>query len=234
MTRSTRAWSSGPTGSCSFLPGRRFSSPADFNTQLDEWLVRANSRTVRAIDGRPVDLLDTDYRSMLPLPPIAPPIGLNHRIRLARDYYVRIDTVDYSVDPRVIGRFVDVAASLDEVIVYCEGRVVARHRRSWAKRGVITDPAHVATAAVASALHRRTAPPLRCRSASPRWTSGRAACAAGLRRPVRRRRFHHPTNENENGAHTLVTAATKAKPTPPAHNPPDGLPSMLAYLAAEC
>jgi DNA replication protein DnaC len=27
-----------------------------------------------------------------------------------------------------------------------------------------------------------------------------------------------------------VTAATKAKPTPPAHNPPDGLPSMLAYL----
>ena len=131
----------------SFLPGRRFASPADFNAQLDEWLVRANSRTVRAIDGRPVDLLDTDYAAMIPLPPIAPPIGLNHRIRLARDYYVRVDTVDYSVDPRVIGRFVDVTASLDQVIVYCDGQVVARHGRSWAKRGVITDPAHVATAA---------------------------------------------------------------------------------------
>ena len=99
---------------------------------------------------------------MLPLPPIVPPIGLNHRIRLARDYYVRIDSVDYSVDPRVIGRFVDVAASLDEVIVYCEGQVVARHRRSWAKRGVITDPAHVATAAqlrqhYTAERHRRSA-----------------------------------------------------------------------------
>jgi hypothetical protein len=29
---------------------------------------------------------------------------LTHRIRLARDYYVRVDANDYSVDPRVIGR----------------------------------------------------------------------------------------------------------------------------------
>lgn len=47
----------------SFLPGRRFASPADFNDQLGDWLVRANGRTVRAIDGRPVDLLDTDYQA---------------------------------------------------------------------------------------------------------------------------------------------------------------------------
>jgi len=65
---------------------------------------------------------------------------------LARDYYVRVDTVDYSVDPRVIGRFVDITASPQEVMVYCDGTVVARHDRSWAKHGVITDPAHVSTA----------------------------------------------------------------------------------------
>ncbi len=131
----------------SFLPGRAFGSPEDFNGQLAEWLVRANSRTVRAIQGRPADLLETDYLSMLPLPPVVPPIGLNHRIRLARDYYVRVDTVDYSVDPQVIGRFVDVTASLDTVTVFCEGRVVAQHRRSWAKQTVVTDPTHAATAA---------------------------------------------------------------------------------------
>jgi transposase len=132
----------------SFLPGRTFVSPADFNAQLDEWLLRANTRTVRAVDGRPTDLLATDYAAMLALPPVAPPVGFNHRIRLARDYYVRVDTVDYSVDPRVIGRFVDVTASLQQVVVCCDGQVVARHDRSWAKRAVITDPAHVATAAV--------------------------------------------------------------------------------------
>ncbi|MFF8868505.1 IS21 family transposase [Streptomyces sp. NPDC015139] len=142
----------------SFLPGRQFTSPADFNQQLGEWLVRANSRTVRSIQGRPVDLLETDYLSMLPLPPTTPPIGLNHRVRLARDYYVRVDTVDYSVDPQVIGRFVDVTASPQTITVFCEGQVVARHERSWAKQAVVTDPAHAATAArmrQALALDRR-------------------------------------------------------------------------------
>ena len=131
----------------SFLPGRTFVSPADFNVQLADWLARANTRTVRSIQGRPVDLLEVDYRAMLALPPVAPPIGLNHRIRLGRDYYVRVDTVDYSVDPRFIGMLVDVTASPQEVTVRCDGQVVARHARSWAKQGVVTDPAHAATAA---------------------------------------------------------------------------------------
>lgn len=130
----------------SFLPGRVFTSPADFNDQLAGWLERANGRTVRSLQGRPVDLLETDYLSMIPLPPVIPPIGLNHRIRLGRDYYVRVDTVDYSVDPRAIGRFVDVTASVDTVTVRCDGQVVARHQRCWAKHAVISDPAHVATA----------------------------------------------------------------------------------------
>src|SRR5205814_7106175 len=131
----------------SFLPGRQFSSPADFNTQLTDWLVRANTRTVRSIQARPVDLLETDYLSMLALPPVAPPVGLSHRIRLGRDYYVRVDTVDYSVDPRMIGRFVDVTASPQEVTVCCDGQVAARHHPSWAQHGVVTDPTHAATAA---------------------------------------------------------------------------------------
>jgi transposase len=130
----------------SFLPGRLFTSPADFNAQLAGWLLHANTRTVRSIQGRPVDLLETDYLSMIPLPPVDPPIGLNNRVRLSRDYYVRVDTVDYSVDPRLIGRFVDVTASLDTVTVFCDGQVAARHDRSWAKHGLVTDPVHKTTA----------------------------------------------------------------------------------------
>jgi hypothetical protein len=131
----------------SFLPGRRFISPTDFNTQLGDWLAAtANTRTVRSIRGRPVDLLPTDYLSMVELPPIGPQVGLQQRIRLGRDYYVRVDTVDYSVDPRSIGRFVEVTATAHAVTVSCDGTVVARHDRSWAKHGVITDPGHAATA----------------------------------------------------------------------------------------
>jgi transposase len=131
----------------SFLPGRHFTSPGDFNAQLGDWLPRANTRTVRSVQGRPVDLLEVEYASMLALPPVIPPIGLTQRVRLGRDYYVRVDTVDYSVDPRFIGRFVDVSASLHEVKVVCDGQLAARHLRSWAKHGVVTDPNHRATAA---------------------------------------------------------------------------------------
>jgi hypothetical protein len=131
----------------SFLPGRRFVSPADFNEQLGEWLAQANTRTVRSIQGRPVDLLEVEYRSMLTLPPVDPLVGLRQRVRLGRDYYVRVDTVDYCVDPRFIGRFIDVTATLTEVSAVCDGQPAARHARCWAKHGVVTDPQHQATAA---------------------------------------------------------------------------------------
>ncbi|ANY05802.1 IS21 family transposase [Pseudonocardia sp. HH130630-07] len=130
----------------SFLPGRSFTSPEDFTAQLDGWLVRANQRTVRSIAGRPAELLAADHAAMTVLPPVDPGTGLRHRTRLARDHYVRVDTCDYSVDPRVIGRFVDTYASLSTVTVVCDEEIVARHSRSWAQRVVVNDPAHLATA----------------------------------------------------------------------------------------
>ena len=109
----------------SFMPGRTFTSPADFNTQFADWLARANARVVRTIKAAPVDLIDADRAAMLPLPPIPLHLGWRNKIRLGRDYYVRLDTNDYSVDPNVIGRMVDVAADLDRVRVRAEGP----HRR---------------------------------------------------------------------------------------------------------
>jgi len=130
----------------SFLPGRQFVSPADFNAQLADWLPRANARTVRSLGGRPIDVLDRDLAAMTGLPPRPPSTGLQARVRLGRDYYVRLDGNDYSVDPRMIGRLVDVTATLTRVIVVCDGRVVADHERCWANHAVVTDPAHVQTA----------------------------------------------------------------------------------------
>ncbi|GAA4195576.1 IS21-like element ISMbo1 family transposase [Microbacterium oryzae] len=131
----------------SFLPGRTFTSPGDFNRQLQDWLARtANVRTVRSIQARPVDLLEEDLRAMIDLPRTAPSTGLRTRVRLARDYYVRVDANDYSVDPRMIGKNVDITATADEVLVFCDGVLVARHRRAWGSKQVVKDPAHVETA----------------------------------------------------------------------------------------
>lgn len=72
-------------------------------------------------------------------------------LRLPRDHYVRIDTCDYSVHPLAVGRRVDVAADLDQVLVGCDGTEVARHTRCWAKHQTITDPTHAAAATAARA-----------------------------------------------------------------------------------
>jgi hypothetical protein len=81
------------------------------------------------------------------LPPIPLHLGWRNRIRLGRDYYVRLDTNDYSVDPTVIGRLVDVTADLERVKVRENGRVVADHPRVWARGTTVTDPVHVEIAA---------------------------------------------------------------------------------------
>jgi hypothetical protein len=129
------------------MPGRAFISPADFNDQFRDWLTRANSRVVRTIGASPLDRLDADRAAMLPLPPTVLHLGWRNRIRLGRDYYVRLETSDYSVDPAVIGRLVDVSADLEHVRVRVDGRVVADHQRRWARGQTVTDPVHVETAA---------------------------------------------------------------------------------------
>jgi hypothetical protein len=130
----------------SFMPGREFDSPADFNTQFGNWVDGANQRLVRTIKARPIDLVDTDRSAMLALPPVAPMVGWSNQIRLGRDYYVRVDSNDYSVDPAAIGRQVTVAADLERVQVRLEGGIVADHARVWARQMTITDAAHVAVA----------------------------------------------------------------------------------------
>jgi transposase len=147
----------------SFLPGRSFASPADFNAQLGGWTALANSRFKRVLGCAPADRIEVDRAAMAPLPPIAEAsLGWHNRVRLTRDHYVRIDTCDYSADPAVIGRMVDVRADLDQVTVTCEGRLVACHDRSWVGHQTVTDPAHKAAADVMRAERLRAklaAPP---------------------------------------------------------------------------
>jgi len=121
-------------------------SPTDFNEQFTDWLQIANARTVHTLKASPAQRIDADRAAMLPLPPIPLHLGWRNRVRLGRDYYVRVDTNDYSVDPRAVGRLVDVCADLDRVRVKADGRLIAEHARVWARGMTITDPTHLKTA----------------------------------------------------------------------------------------
>ncbi len=142
----------------SFMPGRSFSSPADFNGQLAAWLPLANARTVRALKATPVELIGRDRAAMLALPPVPPAAGFAHQVRLPRDYYVRVLSNDYSVDPAAIGRMVEVRADLQAVEVTLGGQNVASHARSWSTGATITDPAHVVAADVMRRLFQSPRP----------------------------------------------------------------------------
>lgn len=130
----------------SFLPGRTFSGPDDFNVQLRDWLTVVNARRRRALGCAPTERIAADKAAMLTLPPVAPAVGWRASTRLPRDHYVRIDSNDYSVHPAVIGRRVELIVDLSRVKAVCDGRLVADHERVWAWHQTISDPVHVAAA----------------------------------------------------------------------------------------
>lgn len=127
----------------SFEPGRRFAGPADFQAQLDGWFAgRANGRVHKTLRCRPIDRLPGE--GLRPLPERLPDVSWQAVVRIAPDPYVRIDTNDYSLDPRLVGRRVQVRASQTEVraVALDTGELAAVHPRIFAKHQTITAAEH--------------------------------------------------------------------------------------------
>jgi transposase len=129
-----------------FEPGRRFCSELDYQAQLDSWAERANARTHRTLRAVPAERLETERRRMRPLPERLPETDRCFVTRVPQQPYLRFDTNDYSLDPRLAGRRVEVRVSQRELIAVGldTGVLAARHRRSFAKGLTFTDPAHQA------------------------------------------------------------------------------------------
>lgn len=127
-------------------PGRRFANEIDFAEQLDGWFENANRRTHRTLRCRPVYRLPEDRGAMAPFPGHAPS-DLDPRIvlRVPPDPYVRVDTCEYSLDPRRAGRRVEVRVSQREITATAldTGEVACRHRRSFARHRTIGDLEHL-------------------------------------------------------------------------------------------
>lgn len=70
----------------SFLPGRTFASPADFNTQLHVWGSNTNRCIHAGTRMTPADRPAADWMAMAELPPVT---GTTVTVRLGRNYYVK-------------------------------------------------------------------------------------------------------------------------------------------------
>ena len=127
-----------------FEPGRRFANHLDFQGQLDDWFVRANARTHKTLRCRPVDRRVEERGVMRPLPEQPPDTDRRWVLRVPPDPHVRFDTNDYSLDPNLVGRRVEVRASQREIIAVAldTGELACRHERVFAKNRTVTALEH--------------------------------------------------------------------------------------------
>jgi len=129
----------------SFEPGRSFANELDFQDRLDRWFdERANVRLHRTLRERPVDRLARERESMRALPEPGPDLDRRVVIRVPPQPYVHVDRNDYSLDPSLVGRRVEVRVSQREVtaVALGTGELAGKHRRVFAAGQEITDPAH--------------------------------------------------------------------------------------------
>jgi transposase len=127
-----------------FEPGRLFANELDYQLQLDAWFEKANTRTHKTLRARPIDRLAAERAAMRPLPERPPDTDRRWVTRVAPDPYLRFETNDYSLDPRLVGRRVEVRVSQRELAAVCldSGEIAARHERSFARRRTLTALAH--------------------------------------------------------------------------------------------
>jgi len=128
----------------SFEPGRCFANELDYQLQLDCWFSeRANPRMHKTLRARPIDRLIEERAVMAPLP--APPdVDRRWVLRVAPDPFLRFDTCDYSLDPKLVGRRVEARITGREVVAVAldTGELACRHPRSFAKHRTITALEH--------------------------------------------------------------------------------------------
>lgn len=129
-----------------FEAGRGFANPLDFQDQLDRWSDRINRRKHRSTRAIVCERLGQEHARMRPLPQVMPDTDLRFIARVSPQPYLRFDRNDLSLDPRLLGRRVEIRATQTEITATAldSGELACRHRRSFAAALTLTDPAHQA------------------------------------------------------------------------------------------
>jgi transposase len=127
------------------LAALTFASFAALEAHLTTWMRHADMRRHGTTREAPITRFERDERQALrPLARVMPQRQQRLRRRVAHDAFVDIDTVRYSVPPRLIRDHVDVVIE-DAVVRIVHGTtVVATHPRSREPFARVIDPTHFA------------------------------------------------------------------------------------------
>ena len=181
----------------SFLPLRSFSGLADLQAQSDDWTqTTAWPRHHRRLGARVIEALAVERAELAVLPDPLPQVDRHIEVRASRDGFVRVAGVDYSLPPGYAQRRLAVRLSLHDLRIFCEGRQIAAHLRSYVPADVVRDGEHMTALAAARLAQRRC---------------GRRARAAGGRPgPLRRPRRGAPVSGHAASEVAFLARALKA------------------------
>jgi len=93
---------------------------------------------------------------MRPLPEREPDVDRRWVVRVPPDPHLRFDTNDYSLDPNLVGRRVEVRVSQREItaVALDTGELACRHERCFAKNHTVTALEHARGACVSVAANQ--------------------------------------------------------------------------------
>ena len=112
----------------SFFYGRSFRDLEDLNAQVGSWLAQtANTRVHGTTGAIPVEQLEKERPHLLTLSQefYMPIICVGRKLSL--DGFISYNGNSYSVPEGIDGKEIEVRASLEEVALYREGKLIARH-----------------------------------------------------------------------------------------------------------
>jgi transposase len=140
----------------SFLPLRRFENIDDFQSQHDQWAREvAFRRHHRRVGAKVADAWRVERGFLAPLPDPLPDTDRRTEVRVQKDGFCRVGDVDYSVPPGLAGRRLGVRVSPTEVVIFSEGKEIARHRRSYVPADVVLAPDHARALRLAREARQR-------------------------------------------------------------------------------
>lgn len=165
------------------LRNRRFYSLGEANAAIAQCLEKLNARPFKKMEGSRRELFETlDRPALRPLPKDRYQVGYWKKVRVNIDYHVEVDRHYYSVPYQLAGEIVYRRLSASTVEVFCKGRRVASHLRSFVRYGFSTEDAHMPEA------HRRHAQWTPSRIIS--WAEKTGPCTAALITGILERRRH--------------------------------------------
>jgi transposase len=125
------------------LRDRQFFSIYELNQAIKPLLEEINAKPFQKLPGSRKSRFEIEKESLRPLPSTPYIFAEWKKARLGADYHIALDKHYYSAPHILIDKKLDVRYSSKTVEIFCQGKRVASHRRSYQKGGYTTLPEHM-------------------------------------------------------------------------------------------